>query len=192
MTLVAAQLVRRHARFSAALSLVGFLGALILFYLVFIRPFSAGFDLVSVREGNGVAASTLINQAGQELENQLSGLRALSLNSEEAGNLTRLDRLEQVVGESQPMIFGLSVSGRQDQALLVGLGRPSDGPHTYIIEDGFNFQGLDQGLLTDGLEVDEVSGRIQTQGPTRLEDRGTILRAENGVIAVEGGNLEIR
>jgi len=184
--------VLSHAWQSAALAGLGLIGALVLFYLLFVRPFSAGFDLVSVRDGTGVAAGTLINAAGQPLENQLQDLQGLVLSGAQAGSLATVRSLEQVAGESRPILFGLEVAGRENEALIVGLGRPGAEDQTYVVEEGIDAQLPEQSLSADGLRFDEAAETLETQGPTFLNDQGSRLNADQGIRAEAGGTLEIR
>ena len=182
--------VRRHATLSAAQAIGGLVSALFLFYLILIRPFSTGFDLVSVRDGT--AARPLGDGDPQSVETQLSGVTSLILSGEHAGAEAKLDRLEQVLGKDRPLIYGLEVRGRQEEALFIGVARPGEEAQVYQIEAGLSATTRDSALKAPQFTLDSDREVAETSGATFIEDDGLSLEAEHGIRLERGGNLEIR
>ena len=185
-------LVQTHARNSAALLLVGLICGIGLFYLVLIRPFSAGFDLVSVGQGEGIRANTLISPDGQEVQNQLRALTSLILDGEYAGSLITLNKVEQLADEERPFIYGLEIFGRDEAALIIGQGYPGEEDGLYVFDQGVFVQAGDNALKADTLIIDENQGQLETIGPTDLSSRDMSISAENGIEASQEGDFEIR
>ena len=163
-----------------------------LFYLILIRPFSSGFNLASVSEGNGVQAHELINDRGQLLQNHLAGVRALILEGQQAGSLATLEAIEQVLGDRRPIIYGLEVEGKDDDALLIGIARPGAQAQTYRLTDGVLGNINDQELEAEVVEIDQGAGIYESLGTTRVVSDGLELESEHGIRVTAEGDFEVR
>lgn len=187
----AAHLIRRSQ--IQNLVLAGLSGglALILIYLTLVRPFTAGFDLITVRNDAGRPAAQLINAQGESVQNQLSGVTALILDGTYRDGTAFIEAVEQIVGENQPQVFGVEIRGRDQDTLVIGqMGRDSDN-QSYVISDGFSGSLAGEGLTTETLNLDPDQGIFQTSGPTTVTQGGGTLQAETGVRFTRDGNLEI-
>ena len=130
------QAQRRHRRNSLLVFVPLLAASLVLLYLALIRPFSAGFDLMSVGQGKGVQIRTLLQDADRPLKNQLLGLSALVLDGEFDGAEARAAAVSDIEGFDRPFVVELTVRQAEESALIVGLASPDTPVGTYDLQTG--------------------------------------------------------
>ena len=164
---------------------------LVLVYIILMRPFTAGFDLVRLRESGGRPAVQLVNEQGQSIQNEITKVRALILDGTYRDGIASIEAIEQLVGTDHPQIFGVEIRGTNQDTLLIGqAGRDKDN-QTYVIDQGFSASFDGERLETQQLRFNPDSGAFQTSGPTTLtQDEGQI-QTNSGVRLTRDGDLEI-
>jgi len=174
-----------------ALAGVSGLLALILVYLTLVRPFTAGFDLVSIQDDATRPVAQLINDRGENVQNQLTGVTGLILDGIYRDSTATIEAVEQVVGQDQPQIFGVEIRGTNQDTLIIGQVGRDGSDRTYVVDQGFVGQLGNDGVSAHNLRINPQLGIFQTSGPTTVTQNGSELRTDKGVRVTRDGDLEI-